>query len=158
MRPGTPVACCAVAYSPSLTVEPGSRIFIILVAAAKSPAGVAIFAAWSICNLAALVSSKPSTSVSGNTELQIPVTTSKSPVVKSNAVKNKKVVKKTSSSRQEEIASLNDQLQFAKVELSAQIDLLNVIVDTNVFGTDTQNAAPAQIASLKAITTDGGNN
>jgi hypothetical protein len=65
-------------------------------------------------------------------------------------VKNKKVVKKAGTSRQAEIASLNDQLQFAKVELSAQIDLLNVIVDTNVFGTDAQSAAPAQIAALKS--------
>ena len=48
--------------------------------------------------------------------------------------------------------------QFAKVELSAQADLLKVIVDTNVFGTDTQSAAPTQIAALKAITTDGGSN
>jgi hypothetical protein len=52
----------------------------------------------------------------------------------------------------------NDQLQFAKVELLLKYDLLKVIVDTNVFGTDAQSAAPAQIAALKAITTDGGNN
>jgi len=100
----------------------------------------------------------PTVTSPSNTELQIPVTTPKTSVVMSNAVKNKKVIKKASASRQAEIASLNDQLQFAKVELSAQIDLLKVIVDTNVFGTDTQSAAPVQIAALKAITTDGGSN
>ena len=95
----------------------------------------------------------PTVTTPSNTELQIPMTISKAPVVKS-----KRVFKKTSSSRQAEIAALNDQLQFAKVELSAQVDLLKVIVDTNVFGPDAQSAAPSQIAALKAITTDGGNN
>jgi RNA polymerase sigma factor (sigma-70 family) len=45
------------------------------------------------------------------------------------------------SSRSEQIQSLTEQLQFAQVELSAQVDLLNVINDTNVFGQNTQVAA-----------------
>jgi RNA polymerase sigma factor (sigma-70 family) len=45
------------------------------------------------------------------------------------------------SSRNAQIQSLTEQLAFAQVELSAQVDLLNVIKDTNVFGTDTQVAA-----------------
>jgi DNA-binding CsgD family transcriptional regulator len=45
------------------------------------------------------------------------------------------------SSRQAQIASLTEQLQFARVELGAQVDLLNVIKETNVFGANTQTAA-----------------
>jgi RNA polymerase sigma factor (sigma-70 family) len=45
------------------------------------------------------------------------------------------------SSRSAQIASLTEQLQFVRVELSAQVDLLNVIKETNVFGTETQVAA-----------------
>jgi hypothetical protein len=61
-------------------------------------------------------------------------------------------VKKLSSvSRQQQIAELSSQLEFAKVELSAQVDLLNVIVETNVFGDETKSIAPAQIAALKAV-------
>jgi hypothetical protein len=45
------------------------------------------------------------------------------------------------SSRQAQINSLKEQLQFSQVELGAQVDLLNVISETNVFGTNTQTAA-----------------
>jgi RNA polymerase sigma factor (sigma-70 family) len=45
------------------------------------------------------------------------------------------------STRQAQIASLKEQLQFAQVELGAQVDLLNVISETNVFGANTQTAA-----------------
>ena len=45
------------------------------------------------------------------------------------------------SSRSAQIQSLTEQLQFAQVELSAQVDLLTVINDTNVFGQNTQVAA-----------------
>jgi RNA polymerase sigma factor (sigma-70 family) len=45
------------------------------------------------------------------------------------------------SSRQAQIQSLTEQLQFARVELGAQVDLLNVINETNVFGQNTPVAA-----------------
>ena len=54
---------------------------------------------------------------------------------------HKAVVVSASSSRQAQIASLQEQLQFAQVELSAQVDLLNVINDTNLFGQNTHVAA-----------------
>jgi RNA polymerase sigma factor (sigma-70 family) len=44
-------------------------------------------------------------------------------------------------SRPAQIASLTEQLQFSQAELGAQVDLLNVINETNVFGTNTQTAA-----------------
>jgi RNA polymerase sigma factor (sigma-70 family) len=54
---------------------------------------------------------------------------------------HKAVVVSASLSRQEQIAALQSQLQFAQVELSAQVDLLGVINDTNLFGQNTQVAA-----------------
>ena len=54
---------------------------------------------------------------------------------------HKAVVVSASSSRQDQINSLTEQLQFARVELGAQIDLLGVINDTNLFGQNTQVAA-----------------
>ena len=45
------------------------------------------------------------------------------------------------SSRSAQIASLQSQLQFAQVELAAQVDLLGVIDETNLFGQNTQAAA-----------------
>ena len=54
---------------------------------------------------------------------------------------SKPVVVSASLSRADQIASLREQLQFAQVELSAQVDLLNVINDTNLFGQNTQVAA-----------------
>jgi RNA polymerase sigma factor (sigma-70 family) len=83
-------------------------------------------------------------SVSTTTELQIPTTPVK-PVVKS------KSVLKRSLPNQTNIQDLTNQLDFAKVELSAQVDLLNVIMDTNVFGTDAKSAAPVQLAAINAV-------
>jgi RNA polymerase sigma factor (sigma-70 family) len=54
---------------------------------------------------------------------------------------HKAVVVSASLSRSAQIASLQDQLQFAQVELGAQVDLLNVINDTNLFGQNAQVAA-----------------
>ena len=54
---------------------------------------------------------------------------------------DKAVVVSASSSRQAQIQSLTEQLAFAQVELSAQVDLLGVINDTNLFGQNTQVAA-----------------
>jgi DNA-binding CsgD family transcriptional regulator len=54
---------------------------------------------------------------------------------------HKAVITSASSSRQAQINSLQSQLQFAQVELSAQVDLLGVINDTNLFGQNTQVAA-----------------
>jgi RNA polymerase sigma factor (sigma-70 family) len=53
----------------------------------------------------------------------------------------KAVVTSAALSRQEQINALQEQLQFARVELSAQVDLLNVINETNVFGQNTQVVA-----------------
>ena len=63
----------------------------------------------------------------------------------------------TASSRQAQITSLTEQLQFARVELSAQVDLLNVINETNVFG---QNAAipTAALTTIPTIPAGGGSN
>jgi RNA polymerase sigma factor (sigma-70 family) len=57
------------------------------------------------------------------------------------------------SSRQAQITSLTEQLQFAQVELGAQVDLLNVINETNVFG---QNAAIPTAALTILPSTPGG--
>ena len=54
---------------------------------------------------------------------------------------HKAVVVSASSSRQDQITALQEQLQFSQVELSAQVDLLGVINDTNLFGQNTQVAA-----------------
>jgi RNA polymerase sigma factor (sigma-70 family) len=54
---------------------------------------------------------------------------------------HKAVVVSASLSRSAQIASLQSQLQFAQVELGAQVDLLNVINDTNLFGQNAQVAA-----------------
>jgi RNA polymerase sigma factor (sigma-70 family) len=54
---------------------------------------------------------------------------------------HKAVVVSASLSRQEQISALQSQLQFSQVELSAQVDLLGVINDTNLFGQNAQVAA-----------------
>ena len=54
---------------------------------------------------------------------------------------HKAVVLSASLSRSAQIAALTEQLQFAQVELGAQVDLLGVINDTNLFGQNTQVAA-----------------
>jgi len=64
-----------------------------------------------------------------------------SPVVTTPITPLGKPVATSALSRADQIASLQSQLQFAQVELSAQVDLLSVINDTNVFGQNTQTAA-----------------
>jgi RNA polymerase sigma factor (sigma-70 family) len=63
------------------------------------------------------------------------------PVVTTPSAPSHKAVVVSASSRSAQIASLQEQLQFAQVELSAQVDLLGVINDTNLFGQNTQVAA-----------------
>ena len=63
------------------------------------------------------------------------------PVPVAPATPSHKEVVVAASSRQAQIASLTEQLQFARVELGAQVDLLNVINEPNVFGANTQTAA-----------------
>ena len=65
---------------------------------------------------------------------------------------HKAVVVSASLSRQEQIAALQSQLQFAQVELSAEVDLLGVINDTNLFGQNTQVAA----LTIQPSTPEGG--
>jgi RNA polymerase sigma factor (sigma-70 family) len=78
------------------------------------------------------------------TKIVAPVSTPEgpaAPVVVAPSTPVHKPVITLASSRQAQINALQSQLQFAQVELSAQVDLLNVIKDTNVFGTDAQVAA-----------------
>jgi RNA polymerase sigma factor (sigma-70 family) len=70
-----------------------------------------------------------------------PATTIQTPAPVAPATPTHKAVVVAASSRQAEIASLTEQLQFSRVELGAQVDLLNVINETNVFGTNTQTEA-----------------
>jgi RNA polymerase sigma factor (sigma-70 family) len=77
-----------------------------------------------------LVASTPSTAV------HVPA-----PVVVAPATPTHVAVVASASSRQAQINSLKEQLQFSQVELSAQVDLLGVINDTNLFGQNTQVAA-----------------
>ena len=74
------------------------------------------------------------------------------PVPVAPATPSHKEVVVAASSRQAQIASLTEQLQFARVELGAQVDLLNVINETNVFGTNTQTAA----LTIQPTTSAGG--
>jgi len=71
------------------------------------------------------------------------------------ATPSHKAVVVAASSRQAQIQSLTEQLQFAQVELGAQVDLLNVINETNVFGTNTQTAA---LTIQPSTPTGGGSN
>ena len=71
---------------------------------------------------------------------QAPVQTP-TPVAAAPATPTHTAVVVQASSRQAQIQSLTEQLQFARVELGAQVDLLNVINETDVFGTITQTAA-----------------
>jgi len=70
--------------------------------------------------------------------VQTPVS---SPVVTTPSAPSHKAVVVQASSHSAQIASLQEQLQFSQVELSAQVDLLGVINDTNLFGQNTQVAA-----------------
>jgi len=63
------------------------------------------------------------------------------PAVSAPVVQSPNVEVVTTPSRAGQIASLQSQLQFSQVELSAQVDLLNVINDTNLFGQNVQVAA-----------------
>ena len=75
-------------------------------------------------------------STSPSTTVQAPA-----PVVVAPATPTHKAVVVSASPRAAQIHSLTEQLQFARVELSAQVDLLGVINDTNLFGQNTQVAA-----------------
>ena len=78
------------------------------------------------------------TKLVASTPVQAPVS---SPVVTAPSTPSHKAVVVSASSRQSQIQSLREQLQFSQVELGAQVDLLNVINDTNLFGQNTQVAA-----------------
>ena len=78
------------------------------------------------------------TKLVASTPVQTPVS---SPVVTTPSAPAHKAVVVQASSRKAQIASLQEQLQFSQVELSAQVDLLGVINDTNLFGQNTQVAA-----------------
>ena len=88
----------------------------------------------------------------------LPATTGQVPapvLVTTPSVPSHKAVVVSASARKAQIASLTQQLQFAQVELSAQVDLLSVIKDTNVFGTDAQVAA---LTIQPSTPTGGGSN
>jgi len=78
------------------------------------------------------------TKLVASSPLQAPVS---APVVTNPATPTHRAVVVQASSRSAQIASLQEQLQFAQVELGAQVDLLNVINDTNLFGQNAQVAA-----------------
>ena len=78
------------------------------------------------------------TKLVASTPVQAPVST---PVVTTPSAPSHKAVVVQASSRSAQIATLQEQLQFAQVELSAQVDLLGVINDMNLFGQNTQVAA-----------------
>ena len=78
------------------------------------------------------------TKLVASTPVQTPVS---APVVTASAAPTHKAVVVQASSRSAQIASLQEQLQFSQVELSAQVDLLGVINDTNLFGQNAQVAA-----------------
>jgi RNA polymerase sigma factor (sigma-70 family) len=70
-----------------------------------------------------------------------PVTAPAPIVVTTPAAPTHTAVVVSASSRQAQITALQEQLQFSQVELGAQVDLLNVINDTNLFGQNAQVAA-----------------
>jgi len=78
------------------------------------------------------------------TKIVAPVSTPEAPaapvVVAPSTAIHKPIITQASS-RQAQINALQSQLQFAQVELGAQVDLLNVINDTNLFGQNAQVAA-----------------
>ena len=74
----------------------------------------------------------------------LPATTVQAPtpvVVTTPSLPSHKAVVVSTSSRKAQIAALQEQLQFSQVELSAQVDLLGVINETNLFGQNPQVAA-----------------
>jgi RNA polymerase sigma factor (sigma-70 family) len=78
------------------------------------------------------------TKLVASSPLQTPVS---APVVTTPATPTHGAVVVQASSRSAQIAALQEQLQFAQVELGAQVDLLNLINDTNLFGQNAQVAA-----------------
>jgi RNA polymerase sigma factor (sigma-70 family) len=75
-------------------------------------------------------------------------------VVATSTTPGRKQIFDAASSRQAQITSLTEQLEFAQVELSAQVDLLDVINETNVFG---QSAAiPTAALNIIPTTPSGG--
>ena len=74
------------------------------------------------------------------------------PVAVISAAPTHKAAVVSASSRADQIAALQSQLQFSQVELSAQVDLLGVINDTNLFG---QNAQVAALTILPSTPTGG---
>ena len=63
------------------------------------------------------------------------------PLAVSPATPTHQAVITQASLRPDQIQSLQEQLEFSQVELGAQVDLLGVINDTNLFGQNTQVAA-----------------
>ena len=80
------------------------------------------------------------TKLVASTPVQVPVSTQ---VVTAPASPTHKAVVGAASSRSAQIVSLTQQLAFAQVELGAQVDLLNVINETNVFGQNVSIATAA---------------
>jgi RNA polymerase sigma factor (sigma-70 family) len=87
-----------------------------------------------------------------------PATTVQTPAPVAPAAPSHQAVVVQASSRSAQIQSLTEQLQFARVELGAQVDLLNVISETNVFGTNTQTAALTISPTTPNTPTGGGSN
>jgi RNA polymerase sigma factor (sigma-70 family) len=67
---------------------------------------------------------------------------------------HKPVGASAASSRSAQIVALTQQLQFSQVELGAQVDLLNVVNDLNVFGQST--AIPTAALQAQTSSTNGG--
>jgi RNA polymerase sigma factor (sigma-70 family) len=89
------------------------------------------------------------------TKIVAPVSTPEAPaapVVAAPSTAVHKPIITQASSRQAQINALQSQLQFAQVELSAQVDLLNVINDTNLFGQSAQVAALTILPSTQGGT------
>jgi RNA polymerase sigma factor (sigma-70 family) len=78
------------------------------------------------------------TKLVASTPVQAPIS---SPALTTPSAPTQKAIVVQASSRSAQIASLQEQLQFAQAELSAQVDLLGVINDTNLFGQNQQVAA-----------------
>ena len=89
------------------------------------------------------------------TKIVAPVSTPEAPVAPVAVAPSTpihKPIATQASSRQAQINALQSQLQFAQVELSAQVDLLNVINDTNLFGQSAQVAALTILPSTQGGT------
>jgi RNA polymerase sigma factor (sigma-70 family) len=89
------------------------------------------------------------TKLVASSPIQAPVS---APAVGSPATPSHSAIVVSNPSRTAQIKSLQEQLQFSQVELSAQVDLLGVINDTNLFG---QNAQVAALTVLPLTQTGG---